>query len=56
LIALPNYDKKIFLATRNIKKVLTEDARNLNVLELLNYKYLLMPKETIKTIEKTFVR
>ncbi len=54
LIALPGYDKKIFLASRNIKKVSIDDARNLNVLDLLNSKYLLMPKETIKTIEKTF--
>ncbi|MCX6721320.1 MAG: 50S ribosomal protein L4 [Candidatus Staskawiczbacteria bacterium] len=56
LIALPNYDKKIFLASRNIKKVLIDDARNLNVLDLLNSKYLLMPKETIKTIEKVFTK
>jgi large subunit ribosomal protein L4 len=53
LIALPNYDKKIFLASRNIKKILIDEVRNLNVLDLLNSKYLLMPKETIKTIEKT---
>ena len=56
LIALPNYDKKIFLASRNIKKVLVDDARNLNVLDLLNSKYLLMPKETIKTIKKVFTK
>lgn len=56
LIALPNYDKKIFLASRNIKKTTVDDARNLNVLDLLNSKYLLMPKETIKTIEKVFIK
>jgi large subunit ribosomal protein L4 len=56
LIALPNYDKKIFLATRNIKKTSIEDARNLNVLQLLNHKYLLLTKESIKTIEKTFAK
>ncbi len=54
LVALPNYDKKIFLATRNIKKTSIEDARNLNVLDLLNTKYLLLTKESIKTIENTF--
>jgi len=54
LIALPNYDKKIFLATRNIKKTTIEDARNLNVLDLLSTKYLLLTKESIKTIEDTF--
>ena len=56
LVALPNYDKKIFLATRNIKKTSIEDARNLNVLDLLNSKYLLITKETIKTIQETFVK
>jgi len=54
LIALPNYDKKIFLASRNIEKTFIEDARNLNVLDLLNVKYLLLTKESIKTIESTF--
>ena len=54
LIALPNYDKKIFLASRNIKKTSIEEARNLNVLDLLNTKYLLLTKESIKTIEETF--
>jgi len=56
LIALPNYDKKIFLASRNIKKTSVEDARNLNVLQLLNHKYLLLTKESIKTIENTFAK
>ena len=56
LIALPNYDKKIFLASRNIKKTAISEARNLNVLDILNYKYLLMPKESIKIIEKTFIK
>ena len=54
LIALPNYDKKVFLASRNIKKTSIEDARNLNVMQLLNYKYLLLTKDSIKTIESTF--
>ncbi|MCX6718636.1 MAG: 50S ribosomal protein L4 [Candidatus Staskawiczbacteria bacterium] len=56
LIALPNYDKKTFLAARNIKKTTINDARNLNVLDLLNSKYLLLTKESIKTIESTFVK
>jgi large subunit ribosomal protein L4 len=56
LIAMPNFDKKVFLAARNIDKTTVEDARNLNVLDLLNSKYLLMTKDSIKTIEKTFVK
>jgi len=56
LIALPAYDKKTVLATRNIKKTSIEEARNLNVLGLLNHKYILMPQDSIKAIEKTFVK
>jgi len=56
LIALPNYDKKVFMAARNIKKTFIEDARNLNVLQLLNHKYLLLTKESIKTIKDTFLK
>lgn len=56
LVAMANYDKKIFLATRNIAKTKIDDARNLNVLDLLNSKYLLITKETIKTIKETFLK
>jgi len=56
LIALPAYDKKTFLSARNIKNTGVEDARNLNVLDLLNSKYLLITKESIKTIEDTFAK
>ena len=56
LIALANYDKKVVLAARNIEKTDIEDARNLNVLDLLNHKYLLITKDSIETIEKTFVK
>lgn len=56
LVVLPSYDKKLFLATRNIKKTGIDEARNLNVLQLLNYKYLLMPKESIKVIKETFAK
>jgi large subunit ribosomal protein L4 len=56
LIALPNYDKKTFMATRNIKKTYIEDARNINVLQLLSSKYLLLTKDSIKTIEDTFTK
>ena len=56
LIAMPDYNKKIFLASRNIDKISIEDARNLNVLDLLNSKYLLLTKDSIKTVEKTFIK
>jgi large subunit ribosomal protein L4 len=54
LIALPKKDKNIKKATDNIPKVEAIEARNLNVLDLLSFKYLLLPKESIKVIEETF--
>lgn len=56
LIALPAYNKKIFLSARNIKKTAIDEARNLNVLDLLNYKYLLLSKDSVKTIKDTFLK
>jgi len=54
LIVLPDYDKNIVLATRNLPDVDTIWAGNLNALDLLTFKYLIMPKEAIKVIKETF--
>jgi len=56
LIALPEYDKNIILAARNLPEVDTIWARNLNSLDLLNFKYLIMPKEAVKIIKETFLK
>lgn len=56
LIALPDYDKNIVLSARNIMKTKIDSARNLNVLDLMNTKYLLLTKESIKAIESTFAK
>ena len=48
--------KNLFLSARNIKKTGVLEARNLNVVDLLNYKYLLIAKDGIKEIEKTFIK
>ncbi len=55
LLAMPSYDKNLILSMRNIPKALTIEARNLNVLDLLNSKYLVMSKDTIKTLRETFL-
>lgn len=54
LIIIPKSDKKISLSTRNIinTKVLT--ANSLNIYDLLSYKYVIMPKEAVEVIEKTY--
>ncbi len=56
LIALPKVEKNLVLSTRNLPKVETIEARNLNVLDLLSFKYLIIPKESIKVIKETFLK
>ena len=55
LIALPKIDKNIILSARNIPKVETMSAKDLNCLDLLTSKYLVMSKESIKIINETFL-
>jgi len=56
LIALAKYDKNTFLSARNLKKTGISEARNLNIVDLMTYKYLLMTKDGIKTIKETFAK
>lgn len=54
LIALPEIDKNLILSARNLPEIETIQAKDLNTLDLLSFKYLIMPKETIKVIKETF--
>ncbi len=56
LIALPKVDKNIILASNNLPGVSTTEVRNLNTLDLLTFKYLILPKEGIKLIKETFLK
>ncbi|XOB41587.1 MAG: 50S ribosomal protein L4 [Candidatus Nealsonbacteria bacterium] len=56
LIALAQKDENIIKAARNIPKTETMQAKDLNVLDLLSFKYLVMPKEVIKVIKETFIK
>ena len=55
LVVLPKIDKSIILSIKNIPKTGTIQAKDLNVLDLLSYKYLVMSKEAIKIIKETFL-
>ena len=55
LIALAVMDKNIILAARNLPRINTCQAKDLNALDLLNFKYLVMPREAIKIIKETFL-
>lgn len=56
LIALPKIEKNIILAARNIPRVKTIEARNLNPLDLLSFKYLIISKEAIKAVKDAFIK
>lgn len=56
LIVLAAKDDNIIKATRNIPKTATIQAKDLNALNLLSYKYLVMPEEVIKVIKETFLK
>lgn len=56
LIALPQKDNKLILSIRNLPEVKAVEIRNLNVLDLLSFKYLIIPKESIKIIKETFLK
>ena len=56
LIALPTIDKNIIRAANNLVQTETIQAKDLNALDLLNFKYLIIPKIAIKVIKETFLK
>jgi len=56
LVALSRLDQNFILAARNIPEVQTILAKDLNCLDLLSLKYLIMPKDSIKVIKETFLK
>jgi len=56
LIVLPELDKNIILGARNLPKVSTIQARELNALDVLNFKYIVMPQKSVQVIKETFLK
>jgi large subunit ribosomal protein L4 len=56
LLVLPKMDKNLIIAAKNIAAIETIQAKDLNALDLLSFKYLIMPKEAIKLIKETFLK
>ena len=54
LIALPKIDLNFIKSTKNIPQIETIEARNLNALDLLLFKHLILLKESIKIIQNNF--
>lgn len=56
LIVLPKKEETLSRAARNLSLLAVELAQNLNPLKVLSCKYLVLPKEGVAVIEKTFVK
>ncbi|MDP2641084.1 MAG: 50S ribosomal protein L4 [Candidatus Yanofskybacteria bacterium] len=54
LIALPSMNQALIRAIQNIAFAVPMQARDLNALDLLNTRYLVLPKESIQVLEETF--
>ena len=52
IVALPQKNNEVLMSSRNISGIIVSQAKDLNVLDLLSYKYLIMPKESIKSIKE----
>jgi len=56
LVVLSKKDQNIIRANKNIPLSKTILANNLNILDLLSFKYLLITEPAIKIIKKTYGR
>jgi len=56
LLVLSKMDKNLILSTRNIPKIESIQATDLNVLDLLTYKHVVILEDGIKKIKETFVK
>jgi len=53
LVILPGMEKNVILATRNLENAKPTQVKELNALDLLSFKYLIMPKESIKILKES---
>ncbi len=56
LIILPTTDQNIIRASQNVPKLKTIRADSLNVLDILSYRYLLIPQAALKVIKRVYLR
>ena len=56
LVVLAKMDKNLILSLRNIKNIETMQAKDLNALDVLSFKYILMPQESVEVVGKTFAK
>lgn len=56
LVILPKIDKNTLLSLANLENIETMQAKDLNALDVLSFKYILMPESSVEIIGKTFVK
>jgi len=56
LLALPGMEKDIIRAAENLSQVRTIQAKDLNLLDVLSFKYLVMPQKAVDVIKETFTK
>lgn len=54
LLVLPLMDDNIKRSSKNLPNLSAVEARNLNPLEVLSYKYLVLVKDSVEALNKTF--
>ncbi len=54
ILIMPEKNETISRASRNLSKFTTIGVKSLNVLDLLSFKYLLIPKKAIDMIGETY--
>lgn len=56
IFALAEKNENVYKSLRNIPKIKVMEVRELNVLDLLNYRHLVLEKEAINKIKETFIK
>ena len=56
LVVLPKKDESVERATRNLKDAKVIHANSLNILDLIKYDAVLVPKHSVEIIEKTYLK
>lgn len=56
IVALAQHHAPTARAIQNLPYVVPREARNLNAADVLSYKYIVLPREAIGVLEKTFVK
>ena len=54
MIILPKKDENIFRAVKNLKKISIIGAASLNVIDLLEKRYLIMPRESVEMVKNIY--